>query len=260
MKKIILALLFILPSAAQAQQPGLVPDKFGQSYGDNAPLRFGNSLDAGLEFDTSQTVDGMIFGLGYPSNSIIFSEKNDINFDFAHTAQTDPTIFVHSHNQSATQWISMSHDGTNGIINVGTGAVTFPGGVAASLSPTGMMSFSSGVAVTAASYQVGRDADGTNQLHFNVPTGASFEFSVNDTAEMTLNATTADFKNNVITTSGSILSSAATNIGWSVVAGANTACNTTCTNACVFGQNTADMTIVDCAAATADVCVCAGAN
>lgn len=77
--------------------------------------------------------------------------------------------------------------------------------------------------------------------------------------------------NNSITTTGavsgasftataSILSTAATNIGWSVVAGADTACNATCTNACVFGQNTGDMSIVDCAAATADVCVCAGAN
>lgn len=37
-----------------------------------------------------------------------------------------------------------------------------------------------GVAVVAAEYSVGRDADATNQLHFNVPTGASFEFSVND--------------------------------------------------------------------------------
>lgn len=46
-----------------------------------------------------------------------------------------------------------------------------------------------GVAVTAGNYSIGRDADGTNQLHLNVPTGASFEFSINDAAELTLNAT-----------------------------------------------------------------------
>lgn len=63
-----------------------------------------------------------------------------------------------------------------------------------------------------------------------------------------------------VAATGSVLSSSATDIGWSVVSGANTACNTTCTNACVFGQNTGDMSIVNCAAATADVCVCAGAN
>lgn len=59
-----------------------------------------------------------------------------------------------------------------------------------------------GVAVVAAEYSVGRDADGTNQLHFNVPTGATFEFSVNDVVEMTLSATAVDFQNNSITTTG----------------------------------------------------------
>ena len=47
-----------------------------------------------------------------------------------------------------------------------------------------------GVAVVAAEYSVGRDADGTNQLHFNVPTGATFEFSVNDVAQAVLGAST----------------------------------------------------------------------
>lgn len=43
-----------------------------------------------------------------------------------------------------------------------------------------------GVAVVAAEYSIGRDADGTNQLHFNVPTGATFEWSVNDVSGMVL--------------------------------------------------------------------------
>jgi hypothetical protein len=42
-----------------------------------------------------------------------------------------------------------------------------------------------GVAVTAADYSVGRDADGTNQMHLNVPTSAGWEFSINDTAKLT---------------------------------------------------------------------------
>ena len=44
--------------------------------------------------------------------------------------------------------------------------------------------------MTAAQYEIGRDADGTNQLHFNVPTSATFEWSVNDVAQMTLSAST----------------------------------------------------------------------
>ena len=51
-------------------------------------------------------------------------------------------------------------------------------------------------------------------------------------------------------------------LGWAVVAGANTVCNTTCTSACIFGVNTASATadIVDCVDATADECLCAGAS
>lgn len=60
-----------------------------------------------------------------------------------------------------------------------------------------------------------------------------------------------------------ITSSKATTIGWSIVAGADTACTTTCTNACVVGfdNGAGDAeALVDCANATADVCLCAGAN
>jgi len=51
-------------------------------------------------------------------------------------------------------------------------------------------------------------------------------------------------------------------LGWAVVAGANTVCNTTCTSACVFGVNTAatEADIVDCTDATADECLCAGSS
>lgn len=49
-----------------------------------------------------------------------------------------------------------------------------------------------------------------------------------------------------------------TNIGWTKATAANQACNTTCTTACVFGQNTADFSIVDCGDTTADACICAG--
>ena len=47
--------------------------------------------------------------------------------------------------------------------------------------------WTTGAAVTAGNYSVGRDADGTNQLHFNVPSGAGFEFSVNDVARALIN-------------------------------------------------------------------------
>lgn len=63
------------------------------------------------------------------------------------------------------------------------------------------------------------------------------------------------------TQSGTIKVQRTTDIGWSVVAGANTACNTTCTNACVIGEDTSVLgQFVNCADATADSCLCAGPN
>lgn len=56
-------------------------------------------------------------------------------------------------------------------------------------------------------------------------------------------------------------STATGSLGWAIVAGANTACNTTCVHACVFGfdDGAADAEmIVACDDATADRCLCAG--
>jgi len=52
----------------------------------------------------------------------------------------------------------------------------------------GNIQLTSGATVVANNYSIGRDADATNQLHFNVPTGANMEFSINDTGKMVLTA------------------------------------------------------------------------
>lgn len=58
-----------------------------------------------------------------------------------------------------------------------------------------------------------------------------------------------------------ITSSRTTDIGWSVVAAANQACNTTCTSACVTGIDTLGTGgFLACTTATADFCLCAGAS
>jgi hypothetical protein len=78
--------------------------------------------------------------------------------------------------------VDIDYDGTDLIINarvVGTGNVDF----------RQHLTWGAGVAITAGDYAIGRDADGTNQLHLNVPNGASFELSINDTAEIVVNAT-----------------------------------------------------------------------
>lgn len=63
------------------------------------------------------------------------------------------------------------------------------------------------------------------------------------------------------TFAGAVTSSATGALGWTPVAGANTACNTTCTSACVFGIDTAaPQTWLACTDATSDMCLCAGAS
>lgn len=74
---------------------------------------------------------------------------------------------------NATSLIAQFTNNATAQLNVGFGGMlTWP---------------NSGQAIAAASYQIGRDADATNQLHFNVPTGSQFEFSINDTATMVVN-------------------------------------------------------------------------
>jgi hypothetical protein len=72
--------------------------------------------------------------------------------------------------------------------------------------------WTAGRAVTAGDYSVGRDADGTNQLHFNVPTGAGFELSINDTPEIKVTAGALTFQKafTLTTTTGNLSLDAAT--------------------------------------------------
>lgn len=102
---------------------------------------------------------------------------------------------------SATQLSRLAIGSTNAFLRVIGGipawetSPTFDGDAIFAASA---VRWSSGVAVVAAEYSIQRDADGTNQLHLNVPTGASFELSVNDTAELTLSATDLDLQSNTL--------------------------------------------------------------
>jgi hypothetical protein len=98
-----------------------------------------------------------------------------------------------------------------------------------------------------------------------VANGLEFEGATANAHETTITVTdaTADRTITIPDSSGTVVltgSSAAGTIGWSMVAGANTACTTTCTSDCVFGFDAAGAVIVDCADATADRCICAGSN
>ena len=66
-----------------------------------------------------------------------------------------------------------------------------------------------GTAVVAGRYSIQRNADATNVLQSEVPTGASHEWSVNDVAQLTLNATTLGLATNTITGVGTAITGTA---------------------------------------------------
>lgn len=86
----------------------------------------------------------------------------------------------------------------------------------------------------------------------------SIDFQTTPDGSTTL-ASVLKLDNAKLATFTGAIKSTATTLGWQVRAGANTACNTTCTasHGCVFGQDTGSSNIaVDCTNAAADVCVC----
>ena len=96
----------------------------GLHLADDAPLRIGNTVaapDASLAWNTTQTVDGLYLATATAQNTLLVAEQGDIAFDFAHAAATNPTMFVHSATQSTTQWLSLAHNQTNAVFDVGTG-------------------------------------------------------------------------------------------------------------------------------------------
>lgn len=91
---------------------------------DNSRFLIGTAGDASLWYGTAQTPDALVLGVGADSNGWVICEKADISFDFAHPLQTNPTVFIHSANQSTTQWIGLTHDQTNGKITTGAGSLS----------------------------------------------------------------------------------------------------------------------------------------
>lgn len=99
---------------------------------DDTELRLGNTLaapDCILSWNTTQTVDAPFIGLTDTQNTLILAEKGDKAYDFAHGAQTNPTLFIQSATQSATEWLSLTHNQTDGLLSVGAGQISIPAGV-----------------------------------------------------------------------------------------------------------------------------------
>ncbi|AKM84459.1 MAG: hypothetical protein UR58_C0001G0743 [Candidatus Campbellbacteria bacterium GW2011_OD1_34_28] len=109
----------------------------GLGLGSDKQLGFGAATDdmARMEWDTAQTNDALIIGLNddggsgnHQSRSLIIADVNDMSFNFQHSEQSNPTMFIHSAAQSTNQWLSLTHNGTNGVFGIGTGSYIFNDG------------------------------------------------------------------------------------------------------------------------------------
>lgn len=88
--------------------------------------RISSVLDGGLKISPSN-VDNI------GNNNVIIAPNVYYTSDFGHsTLSTNPTVFIHSNTDpasSTTQWLSLAHNQTNGVISTGTGNIV--------LSPSG---------------------------------------------------------------------------------------------------------------------------
>lgn len=79
----------------------------------------------------SKADDGLHLGIGEDdgdgNRSFVFVDDANLTNDYDHSTQlTNPTIFLHSATAAVTatdQWISLSHNQTDGVIDVGTGNI-----------------------------------------------------------------------------------------------------------------------------------------
>jgi signal peptide peptidase SppA len=116
-------------SADPATLTGLLTLSAGVLVADDQNACFGDSSDACLQYDTAQTTDAFLLGVGADSEGVVICQKGDMAYDFAHADQTNPTLWIQSATQSATEWVSLAHDQTNGVLDVGAGVVSIPDGL-----------------------------------------------------------------------------------------------------------------------------------
>lgn len=102
------------------------------STGGNILLRFRENTLSGMVVGADFNADQALWGVHSVSGvQLILTIKDyiDLARDFDHAPQTNPTLYIQSvtdPDTNNTQWLSLTHDQTNGVIAVGTGVLTVP--------------------------------------------------------------------------------------------------------------------------------------
>jgi len=92
---------------------------------DGLDIIFGSSSDASMEWNVAQAVDTLFMYLSSTSRSIIFADRSNLDQDYDHVEQANPTLFIHSvtSNSNLTQWGSLTHDQEDFVLDSGTDSI-----------------------------------------------------------------------------------------------------------------------------------------
>jgi hypothetical protein len=140
----------------------------------NKEIRLGDGNDR-AHFEVDSTNDSLMIGVpseaaGEAKRNIIVADFEDIiaNYDFSHAASSNPTVFIHSANQSTTEWISLTHNQTDGVITTGAGNLNLvPAGGTVAVTGT----------LTAATLNTGQGANELYDMNQNVLTTSDVVFN-----------------------------------------------------------------------------------
>lgn len=101
-----------------------VLNTYGQHTADNdinlldmKSVTLGTGIDAVLRWDTVQSPDTLLLGLGADSNTLIVSRKADMTTNFDYPLRTDPTIFIRGAGVTSNEYLAIS----DGLIETGAG-------------------------------------------------------------------------------------------------------------------------------------------
>lgn len=110
---------------------GTVNITTSQTLDDDVPLTFGTDEDVDFVWETADAdANYLNIALQSVSRNLIISE--DVDIDWGHATQTNPTLWIQSANETdTTQYIAIYHDQTDpriisgkGVISIGTGSHT----------------------------------------------------------------------------------------------------------------------------------------
>jgi len=86
---------------------------------DDIPTTFGSSQDCSLTWNTTQTQDTLVLGLS-GSKVFLITDEADKATNYGLTARSHPSLIVHSSDEtSLTEYIEITNDGTDAVINIG---------------------------------------------------------------------------------------------------------------------------------------------